>query len=186
MSNLDRVLGAAGRSPRHASPAYRDQADEAELVLAAAGSVREALSLLGGTEDPSLRTSLSAAQGILDHLAGDTRLSALDPWTERTAHDPLTLALAKGDDGDDDTSQGKDEDYADPGWQSDGKKRYPVTEGGQPSEKRIRAGWSYINQKDNADKYGDDDKVKKIKAKIKSAGRAIGIEFADDASGKAA
>jgi HK97 family phage prohead protease len=53
--------------------------------------------------------------------------------------------------------------YADPGYQSDGKKRYPID-----TEKHIRAAWNYINKPKNAGKYSADE-VKHIKAKIVAA-----------------
>jgi len=54
-------------------------------------------------------------------------------------------------------------DYADPGYQSDGKLRYPID-----TERHIRAAWSYINMPSNARRYGD-DQVKRIKANIIAA-----------------
>jgi hypothetical protein len=53
--------------------------------------------------------------------------------------------------------------YADPGYQSDGKKRYPID-----TEKHIRAAWNYINKPKNAGKYSADE-VKRIKATIVAA-----------------
>ncbi len=41
-----------------------------------------------------------------------------------------------------------DVDYADPGYQADGKKRYPID-----SEKHIRAAWNFINRPGNAKRY---------------------------------
>jgi hypothetical protein len=64
--------------------------------------------------------------------------------------------------------------YADPGYQSDGKRRYALD-----SEAQCRAAWSYINQPDNAAKYSPED-LKKVKAAIKAAGRKYGIDFAED------
>lgn len=63
--------------------------------------------------------------------------------------------------------------YADPGYQSDGKKRYPID-----TEAHCRAAWSYINQRKNADKYTP-EQVSRIKTAIRKAGKAYGIEFAD-------
>lgn len=56
-----------------------------------------------------------------------------------------------------------DVDYADPGYQEDGKKRYPLD-----TEKHIRAAWSYIGKEGNAAKY-DSGQVSKIKARIVGA-----------------
>jgi hypothetical protein len=53
--------------------------------------------------------------------------------------------------------------YADPGYQSDGKKRYPVD-----TEDHIRAAWSYINKPKNAGQYTS-DQLRRVKAKIVSA-----------------
>jgi hypothetical protein len=60
--------------------------------------------------------------------------------------------------------------YADPGYQKDGKSRYPID-----TEEHIRAAWSYINQKENAAKYTP-DQLSKVKAKIKAAMKRIGAE----------
>lgn len=65
-------------------------------------------------------------------------------------------------------------DYADPGYQSDKKKRYPLT-----SAKRVRAAWGFINQKANADKYTS-TQVKRIKGKIKKAAKKFGIDIAQE------
>lgn len=54
-------------------------------------------------------------------------------------------------------------EYADPGYQEDGKKRYPID-----TEEHIRAAWSYINKEKNAAKYSSAE-VSKIKAKIVAA-----------------
>lgn len=53
--------------------------------------------------------------------------------------------------------------YADPGYRSDKKKRYPID-----TEAHIRAAWNYINHPDNANQYGDGDAAK-VKARILSA-----------------
>ena len=56
-----------------------------------------------------------------------------------------------------------DVEYADPGYQEDKKKRYPMD-----TEAHIRSAWSYINQDKNASQYSAEE-VKKIKAKIVAA-----------------
>lgn len=64
--------------------------------------------------------------------------------------------------------------YADPGYQSDGKKRYPLD-----TAEHCRAAWSYIHQADNAAKYSP-AQLKRIKARIRAAGKKHGIEFAPE------
>lgn len=57
--------------------------------------------------------------------------------------------------------------YADPGYQADKKKRYPID-----TEEHIRAAWSYINQAKNAGEYSP-AQVSKIKARIVSAWKRV-------------
>jgi hypothetical protein len=59
-----------------------------------------------------------------------------------------------------------DVNYADPGYQEDGKKRYPLN-----TVKRIKAAWAYINQEDNQKPYTA-EQVEKIKDKIIAAWKA--------------
>jgi peptidoglycan hydrolase-like protein with peptidoglycan-binding domain len=66
-----------------------------------------------------------------------------------------------------------DVEYADPGYQADGKKRYPLD-----SEEHCRAAWSYINQAGNADMYTDEQLVN-VRERIRAAGRRYGIDFGD-------
>lgn len=73
-----------------------------------------------------------------------------------------------------------DVSYADPGYRDDNKKRYPLD-----SEEHCRAAWSYINQSGNAGKYSP-EQLKRIKSRIKAAGKKYGIEFADDTKVSAA
>jgi hypothetical protein len=54
-------------------------------------------------------------------------------------------------------------DYADPGYQSDGKRRYPIE-----NERHIRAAWAYINEPKNAAPYSG-DQLRRIKDKIIAA-----------------
>lgn len=60
--------------------------------------------------------------------------------------------------------------YADPGYQKDGQKRYPID-----TEAHARAAWSYINQADNAAEYTS-EQLARIKAKIVAALKKYGVE----------
>lgn len=62
--------------------------------------------------------------------------------------------------------------YADPGYQSDHKKRYPID-----TEAHARAAWSYINQSSNARQYSA-EQVKAIKGRIKAALKRFGVDVA--------
>lgn len=65
--------------------------------------------------------------------------------------------------------------YADPGYQKDGKKRYPIN-----TADHVRAAWSYINQSGNASKYSS-QQVSKIKARIRSAAKKLGVSIGGEA-----
>src|SRR5260370_30694820 len=65
-------------------------------------------------------------------------------------------------------------DYADPGYQSDKVKRYPLD-----TAEHVRTAWSYINISKNADKYSA-DQLSNIKGKIKAAAKKYNIEIAED------
>jgi hypothetical protein len=66
--------------------------------------------------------------------------------------------------------------YADPGYQKDKKKRYPLN-----NEKRVRAAWSYINMPKNAKKYSS-SQLASIKSKIRSAAKRYGIDISQEIS----
>lgn len=63
-----------------------------------------------------------------------------------------------------------DVEYADPGYQSDKQKRYPID-----TKEHAKAAWSYINQGDNSGKYSSED-LAKVKAKIRAACEKFGID----------
>lgn len=62
-------------------------------------------------------------------------------------------------------------DYADPGYQTDGQKRYPLD-----TERHVRSAWAYINMPKN-EKFYTAQQLKSIKDKIKAAAKRYGIEI---------
>lgn len=60
--------------------------------------------------------------------------------------------------------------FADPGFQADGKPRYPID-----SEKHVRAAWAYINVADNASRYKP-SQLQHVKARIRAAMKKHGID----------
>jgi len=84
--------------------------------------------------------------------------------------------LARADKPEGDYGSHADAGYADPGYQEDGKPRYPLKENGRLSEKRIRAAWSYINKGDNRVPYSEAE-LSKIEAKIRAAAKEVGVEI---------
>ena len=65
--------------------------------------------------------------------------------------------------------------YADPGYQKDGKARYPID-----TEEHVRAAWGYINQADNASQYNP-KQLKLVRARIMAAAKKLGIQISDQA-----
>ena len=66
--------------------------------------------------------------------------------------------------------------YADPGYQSDGKSRYPLD-----TDDHVRAAWSYINKAKNASRYSA-QQLSRIKSRIKAAMKKIGATVGADAT----
>jgi regulator of replication initiation timing len=63
-----------------------------------------------------------------------------------------------------------DVEYADPGYQADKVKRYPID-----TEAHARAAWSYIHQAGNAEKYSA-DQLSSIRVKVQNALKKFGVE----------
>lgn len=83
-----------------------------------------------------------------------------------------TLELRADNGGDTPKKPYGDVTYADPGYQSDHKKRYPID-----TKDHAMAAWSYINQAKNAGQYTA-EQVKAIKGRIRAALKRFGTEVA--------
>lgn len=104
-----------------------------------------------------------------DFIKQVANLRALPPKPKtRTVKKPMRRSSAG-------TQPYGDVKYADPGYQPDGKERYPLD-----SEAHCRAAWSYINQADNAAQYSPRD-LAKVKARIKAALKRYGVDVQDSA-----
>lgn len=110
----------------------------------AAGKHPEASKVAEGT--------LAEINGKLDLLLGTTSLTPAQIEAAKAAHGAA--------------SPYGDVDYADPGYQTDKKKRYPID-----TAEHIKAAWSYINKTSNQAPYSSAE-VEKIKEKIVSAWKA--------------
>lgn len=66
--------------------------------------------------------------------------------------------------------------YADPGYKSDGKKRYPIN-----NAEKVRAAWSYVNMPKNQKGYTS-SQVSAIKGRIKTAAKKFGVEISEGKS----
>ena len=63
--------------------------------------------------------------------------------------------------------------YADPGYQKDKVKRYPID-----TAAHVKAAWSYINMPKNASQYSGEN-LAAIKGRIRAAAKKFGIEISD-------
>lgn len=170
-SALDRVLAVHGPGAVELTEAQMAERDEAAILLAQAAhsGLQETMQLLLSGQ-PVPFELVESASLALSGVMGTLELREYD-WVEATAWDPREVRMA----GDGKSPYGPVE-YADPGYQSDGKKRYPVD-----NEEHTRAAWSYINKGKNASAYSSGD-LAKVKAKIKSAMKKHGIQASDDDS----
>ncbi len=90
-----------------------------------------------------------------------TEISVVD----RPANPEAVFDCWKLADPEDDDPASTEEEYADPGYQPDGIKRYPLD-----SERHIRAAWSYIHQARNAGHYTA-EQLTRIRERIAAAWR---------------
>jgi len=65
-------------------------------------------------------------------------------------------------------------EYGDVEFADQTNHKYPID-----SPEHVRAAWSYINHRDNANKY-DKDEVAAIKSRIQRAAKQHGVEISDD------
>jgi hypothetical protein len=95
---------------------------------------------------------------------GDLQTGITSPKTVAAA---AASAVAVADDRKNSAERrGPGVEHADPGYQSDGKQRYPID-----TDRHIRAAWNYINKPGNASRYTE-DQLKRIRAAIIAAWKA--------------
>jgi phage head maturation protease len=129
-------------------------------------------SLATGDSMPAIPATAQSPVQIWDcGVAGHRHLAKTQAL--RCLEDHAPDAVKTTDERGGDSSQGSADnphgslDYADPGYQADGQKRYPID-----SEHNIRAAWAFIHQPGNARRYRA-DQLEQIKARIVVAWRAM-------------
>lgn len=108
-------------------------------------------------------------------LDDDEREALMDVY-ERAMKKATPKADPDGDNDDDSKEPYGDVEYADPGYQKDGKKRYPVD-----TKEHAQAALSYINKGSDAAKYTP-DQLSKVKAAIVAACKKFGINVDESKS----
>jgi HK97 family phage prohead protease len=142
-----------------------ERADDAEgLALA----VATALAATRSAAPESVAALIDAAAQANEDLLG---VLGVDDDRVRAARELAPV----GDDGDRSAKEPYgDVEYADPGYQDDKQKRYPID-----TADHVRSALAYIGQSDNATKYSADD-LAKVKANIAAAAKKFGIKVSDD------
>lgn len=141
-------------------------------IYAAAALLSGAHGGLPGVSDQDvaqLRNVISDIYPVMATTFNDNDIRA--PW-DRSAKEGVQLAMEDFAAQDPKEPYG-DVKYADPGYQEDGKKRYPLD-----SEEHCRAAWSYINMPKNAAKYSPEE-LGRIKGRIKTALKKYGVDASD-------
>jgi len=106
------------------------------------------------------------------HLAAKTVKTTAKPAAKAAAKKPTTTHISVKEA----AAPYGDVEYADPGYQADKQKRYPID-----TAEHVRSAWSYINQSGNGGKYSSAD-LSKVKARIKAAAKKLGVTIAEQAS----
>jgi phage head maturation protease len=112
--------------------------------------------------DRNVITGLSLTEiSLVDRPANPEAI--FDCWKAADGAGPTGEVGTRRESASGDHTAPRDGDFADPGYQPDGRKRYPLA-----SEPHIRAAWAYIHRPRNAAKYTP-DQVDRIKARIVAA-----------------
>lgn len=127
-------------------------------------------------EKAALRNVISEIYPEMSKAFNDSSIMA--PWdrpaaTEAAKDAAASITLEEYAMADNPKEPYGDVKYADPGYQEDGKKRYPID-----TAEHVRAAWSYINQGKNAEMYNP-KQVARIKDRIKAAAKKLGVTISD-------
>lgn len=145
-------------------------------IYAAAALLSGAHGGLPGVSEPDRAQLRKVISDIYPEMAtafNDSSIRA--PW-DRSGEEGVQLAMDY-EFADNPKEPYGDVAYADPGYQEDGKKRYPLD-----SEAHCRAAWAYINMPKNAQQYTP-DQLKKVKGRIKAALKKYGVTVNDQSGG---
>ncbi len=137
-------------------------------IYAAAALISGAHGGLPGVSDEDknhLRNTITDIYKVMADEFNDGSIRA--PW-DRPENEGQQFAMA-----DNPKEPYGDVKYADPGYQKDGKKRYPLD-----TEKHVRAAWAYINMPKNASRYTP-EQLEKMKAMMHEAMKKLGITMSD-------
>ena len=112
---------------------------------------------------------LTKSPGVIGARIGESAPVAIGARGIAESIDEVLVEASK-------TPYGAGISYADPGYQSDKVKRYPLD-----TKAHAKAAWSYINQKDNAALYTA-NQLKRIRGRIKAALKKFGVDVSGESS----
>jgi len=163
-----------------------DDATPAELAQAIDGAVDAAIAIIDGLDLSTLPPGVGQVAQLLHaaDVAADELLEALglpdpDDGADADTIDAARAAAAELEA--ERAAKGEpfgDVTYADPGYQKDKQKRYPID-----TAAHVKSAWAFINQEKNAALYSAED-LAKVKAAIKTAAKRTGVEVAGDSGGR--
>jgi hypothetical protein len=148
-------------------------------------------------QDPGMRSPFAAGQGAMSIGQGREREENVTV-NDASGHRPLVIdgvtrpvdsisITFVGDDAGGESGPAfaagprkpyGDVEYADPGYQDDGKARYPLD-----SEEHCRTAWTYINQADNAARYSPEE-LRLVRGRIIKALKRYGVDASETAAGE--
>lgn len=137
-----------------------ESAPEALVTVAETGTQPVAENAAGGAGDPAPEPLPGGIREALGAFLGPASEASL----------PGTVAMSKRKTG----MTGGDRKYADPGYQSDKKQRYDITD-----KAHAIAAWRYINQASKAAKYSR-SQLQNIKGRIRAALKKFGVKAASE------
>ncbi len=175
--------GLKRRSPEQYEDAVRSVRDTRESLAAARKTAEETAAM-----DRLLTARSEIVAALVDSGYSEDQVGEIMPPVETPLDDvreragylaALAQVIAPADAvtgvrADDPKKPYGDVPYADPGYQKDKKKRYPLD-----THDHAMAAWSYINKPGNAGMYSAEH-LAEVKAKIKAAAKKFGIEISDD------
>ena len=168
----------AKADPGDVPPAYSDEQGDvlnAQAAIAIIGKliVSEASELVNNPAEACDIAILLQAIGALRCFIGREQQQSLG---ENDVDTGMACLAADADVTKDSDRPYGDVEYADPGYQADKNKRYPLD-----TKAHAKAAWDYINKTANADEYSS-EQLASMKSKIKAACKKFGIEVEADSS----
>lgn len=157
--------GIPGKDDKPVTNVSTETSEPSDEVLTARSEIITALLDAGFTED-QLTGTTAALMPPVETPLDDVRSFATYALALSEVVSPVAVIAVRAADP---KKPYGDVSYADPGYQKDKKKRYPLD-----SKDHAKSAWSYINQPGNASQYSSED-LAKVKSSIMAACKKYGV-----------